>query len=150
MTDNIETTIRTVLRHRGVETPCPACKGLGARMYSSGATWRGGMGVASMTYDVCDTCWGSGDKHRHGVNIRELEAKRADWEKEQCQRWLCSHLGLGLMGKELDVLLREFAAFAAKQGNRRKLPDGVSEFWWRHACEAFASLLLKLRREAKS
>lgn len=54
----------TLRRHRGVRNPCPKCSGWGVRWYPSGSTWRGGMGTASCTQDVCggdDGCWGSGD-----------------------------------------------------------------------------------------
>lgn len=60
------------LRWRGVDDPCLACRGAGQRCYSSGATWRGGMGVASHAWDVCDACWGSGDRYRTGCDLRRL------------------------------------------------------------------------------
>lgn len=58
------------LRWRGVETPCAKCRGSGVRIYSSTATWRGGMGGAAMTRDVCDECWGTGDKDHQGEDLR--------------------------------------------------------------------------------
>lgn len=64
---------------RGITDPCLTCTGTGTRLYPSTATWRGGMGGAMMTTDVCDTCWGSGDRHRAGVDLRRLrdeESKR--------------------------------------------------------------------------
>jgi hypothetical protein len=60
---------------RGVDIPCEQCNGLGTKVYSSTATWQGGIGGAAMTTDVCDKCWGSGDKYRHWVNLRKLENK---------------------------------------------------------------------------
>lgn len=57
---------------RGVEDPCLACDGAGVRRYSNGSTWRGGAGAANMPLDVCDACWGTGDRYRHGVNLRQL------------------------------------------------------------------------------
>lgn len=65
------------LQWRGVRTPCPKCNGSGVRIYSSTATWQGGMGGAAMTRAVCDECWGSGDQDRHGVDLRAQQDK---WE----------------------------------------------------------------------
>lgn len=61
-----------LLRWRGVEDPCARCSGAGTRVYHSTATWRGGMGGCMMTSDVCDTCWGSGDRYRSGCDLRRL------------------------------------------------------------------------------
>jgi hypothetical protein len=60
------------LRWRGVDDPCLTCDGSGVRTYGSTATWRGGMGGASCTRDVCDTCWGTGDRFRRGLDLRRL------------------------------------------------------------------------------
>lgn len=57
---------------RGVQTPCPGCSGLGVKLYGSTATWRGGIGGAAMTNDVCDECWGSGDAERPWPSHRLL------------------------------------------------------------------------------
>lgn len=59
-------------RWRGVEDPCGRCGGAGTCVYASGATWRRGMGTASPERDVCDRCWGTGDKFRSGANLRAL------------------------------------------------------------------------------
>lgn len=60
------------LRWRGVDDPCLRCNGSGVRTYSSGATWRGGMGTTRTERDVCDVCWGTGDRYRTGVDLRRL------------------------------------------------------------------------------
>jgi hypothetical protein len=41
---------------------CLDCCGSGYKLYSDTSTWRGGIGGQSMTTDVCNKCWGSGDK----------------------------------------------------------------------------------------
>ena len=64
------------VKYRGVETPCEVCAGLGVRSYDNSSTWSHGVGCASMTTDVCDQCWGTGDAQRHGVNLRGLTAER--------------------------------------------------------------------------
>jgi hypothetical protein len=57
---------------RGVDYICPECSGLGVKTYPSTATWRGGIGGAAMTTDICNECWGSGDKYKHWVDLRAL------------------------------------------------------------------------------
>lgn len=66
---------------RGIEATdaCPACAGAGTHWYSSTATWRGGMGGQAFTRDVCDQCWGSGDRTRPWLNLRTL---RDDQQRE--------------------------------------------------------------------
>lgn len=64
--------IRERLRWRHVEDPCETCTGAGVRMYGNSATWRGGAGAASCAVDVCDTCWGTGDRYRRGLDLRAL------------------------------------------------------------------------------
>lgn len=64
--------MRLLRRYRGVEDPCLRCQGLGIATYSSGATWRGGMGTTKSERDVCDSCWGTGDRYRTGVDLRRL------------------------------------------------------------------------------
>lgn len=46
----------------GVE--CAECGGSGIKTYGSTATWRGGAGGAAITTDVCDHCWGSGNRYK--------------------------------------------------------------------------------------
>lgn len=54
------------------------CLGRGRIWYGSTATWRGGMGGASMTEDVCDRCWGSGNRASPGKDLRrELAESRS-------------------------------------------------------------------------
>jgi hypothetical protein len=92
MIDNDE--YRRFLRWRGVKEPCPKCSGRGCYAYSNGATWRGGMGTTSPEWDVCDVCWGTGDEHRHGVDLRK--------QREQFNATVAleagKHLSLGVGG----------------------------------------------------
>ncbi|HET9893135.1 MAG TPA: hypothetical protein VFQ42_21845 [Mycobacterium sp.] len=69
MTDDLH---QRLLEWRGVEDPCTTCGGSGRRGYSNSSTWRGGAGAAAITYDCCDTCWGTGDRYRHGIDLRKL------------------------------------------------------------------------------
>jgi len=63
---------KIMLDWRGVETPCKRCGGSGRIAYGNTATWRGGVGGSMMTADVCNGCWGSGDEHRKGVDLRRV------------------------------------------------------------------------------
>lgn len=69
---------RERLRWRHVEDPCETCGGAGVRMYGNGATWRGGMSAAACAVDVCDVCWGTGDRFRRGLDLRALRAEERD------------------------------------------------------------------------
>ena len=117
------------LRHRmldwrGVEDPCLKCDGSGVRAYSTTATWRGGIGGTSITSDVCDSCWGSGDRYRTWTNLRRLrdeENKRVAEGALTAVIHSCAadmpratHSGTGELLLELDKLL-----------DRRRLPMSV-------------------------
>jgi hypothetical protein len=65
------------LEHRGVETPCESCNGYGTRWYNNTSTWLRGFGGAKITRDVCDTCWGSGDKDKKWTDIRAMELTKS-------------------------------------------------------------------------
>jgi hypothetical protein len=65
-----------LLSWRNVTDPCETCGGSGVRTYSSTATWRYNcLGGAMCTTAVCDRCWGTGDLHRKGADLRDLHAR---------------------------------------------------------------------------
>lgn len=66
--------MREILDMRGVEEPCQDCGGLGVKTYGDTTTWRGGTGGQSFTSDVCNKCWGSGDRYRHWLNLRTVRS----------------------------------------------------------------------------
>lgn len=63
---------------RGIEVgeQCDRCQGAGSYMYSSTATWMGGIGGQAMTVGVCDKCWGSGKKNKPWTNLRAVMSMR--------------------------------------------------------------------------
>ena len=75
-----------LLEIRGVDVPCTKCRGTGVNVYGSTSTWRGGIGGAAMTTDVCASCWGTGDAHRHGVNLKELTSELKDLRHRVAQQ----------------------------------------------------------------
>lgn len=123
---------------------CQACNGIGTRVYGNTSGWRGGIGGAMMTTDVCDKCWGSGDKTRPWTNIRALEAKRADWEEDQVIEYLQRRLGLSF--DNFKFAWAELQRYADKQERKRKLPEGapVDAFWWAHTWHAVSNTIGKL------
>lgn len=58
--------LRDAVEFRGIfyEDRCLACDGMGIRSYENTSTWRHGAGGQSITNDVCDACWGSGNTFR--------------------------------------------------------------------------------------
>ena len=120
---NHEEALKWFLRHRGVETPCSHCNGLGSRTYGSTATWRGGMGGAAMTKDVCDHCWGSGDENDHWTDLRRLKNEQ-DVRVHQLAGELLAHrcgIGLNILKPALLELCNELDKF---ERQRRPRPDG--------------------------
>lgn len=109
------TDAETLRRHRGVRNPCPKCSGWGVRWYGSGSTWRGGMGTASCTQDVCGGdggCWGSGD----------ADAPWPSWAEERArvERGAAERLdaALGVLPGARDALA-EFLGLAVRAAERR-------------------------------
>jgi hypothetical protein len=115
--------LRWALHHRGVETPCDRCRGLGVVTYASTSTWRGGMGGASMTRDVCDVCWGSGDAHDHWTDLRKLRAEEDHRVHARAGELFKTRLGVELRSllPALDALAAELDAFSRQ---RRPRPQG--------------------------
>ena len=82
--NNINHSIKTMLRWRGIEKiedACTSCDGSGVKTYANTTTWRGGIGGQALTSDICDTCWGSGNKNRSWANMRELLANTKKAER---------------------------------------------------------------------
>lgn len=124
---------------RHAEDACETCHGYGTRVYSNTSGWRGGIGGAAMTYDVCDVCWGSGDKHRPGDDLRALYATHAAWEAQQAIEYLARTIGANYTTTRGYV--DKLADLAQGQANKRKLPEGTDAFWWNHTWTMLASCL---------
>ena len=98
------------LRWRDVEVPCERCEGRGIATYGSTAAWMGGIGGAMITSGVCDSCWGTGDMHRIGANLRDL----MDLRKELAE----TRDRADVLGMEIVILKAERDALkAADDGN---------------------------------
>jgi hypothetical protein len=59
-----------MLMIRGIKEPCKACSGLGVTAYGNTSTWHHGIGGQAVTSDICDECWGSGDKNKPWMNLK--------------------------------------------------------------------------------
>ncbi len=84
--------------------PCGKCSGLGARMYSHGSTWRGGMGTVGGRHDICDDCWGSGDDHEPWLNLRTLEETNRRLVAERAVDALARSCGASLVTAQDSVI----------------------------------------------
>lgn len=120
---------------RGVEIPCATCGGSGRRTYGSTATWRGGIGGARMTADVCDACWGTGDAGQRGVDLRALRAGEEARVAERAACLLAHSVGAG-MGTTREAI-REIASELERLARGRKLRPR----WFPNLCESLAKTL---------
>lgn len=140
-----EKTQEALLRIRRVEgPPCERCKGMGGRMYGSGSTWRGGMGTTMCAWDVCDECWGSGDKTQPWTNQREQVALIERLRTESSVRWLAHSVGAEL--DNVRPYLARISAVVEKEARRRKV-EGVDRselFWYFRVVEIVAGALGKM------
>lgn len=111
--------IDRMLRWRGV-TPgdqCPTCQGSGRRAYSNTSTWRNGIGGQAITDDVCDACWGSGDRFRSGCDLRKLRAEEDKRVGERAGELLrrASLVDFPHYVEGMRLLLEELAAIAKRE-----------------------------------
>ena len=124
MTDEFdyERLLLQMLRWRGVRDPCLKCKGSGVWLWPSTATWRGGMGGAAMTYDVCDSCWGSGDRYRSGVDLRRLRDEEGKRVAERAVGHLLHAAGvsLGSASGAVEALCVELDNLASPPPRKRE------------------------------
>ena len=127
-----------MLKWRHVEAMCPSCHGSGGKRYGHGSTWRGGVGPAGGGWDVCDTCWGSGDSARHWMDLRALEASEAQRIEEGAMNLLARAAGANWPTMRPAVL--ELAAEIERLSRGRK----ERAQWFVNACLG----LVKTLREA--
>lgn len=131
------------IQRRRIETPCSRCEGLGQWTYGSTATWKGGMGGAMMTADVCDLCWGSGDKSRPWTDLRRLRNEETARVHERAGELFAHRCGVEMrtLHPALDALVVELRAFARQ---RRPRPTGFDT-----VTTCLANLLTDLVKAAK-
>jgi DnaJ-class molecular chaperone len=63
----------STLRYIEPEDQCRECGGSGIKTYGDTTTWRRGIGGQSMTSDVCDKCWGSGEDGKPWPSRRAMK-----------------------------------------------------------------------------
>lgn len=133
-----------LLRVREIQSACDRCLGTGVRAYGSTATWRGGIGGQSVTSDVCDACWGSGDSERPWLNLRLNAAERREWENEQCMSHFARIANLNL--ETMRAHFAEIAKLLEREERKRKTPfDHESNgFFWRITLRGLAKTIRKL------
>ena len=114
---------------------CSECGGSGQKLYSSTATWRGGMGGASMTHDVCDVCWGTGHKDQTGADLRAVRNELEGRKIKASRDWLYSRMGVGFTGQK-ERLLK-----VAEKLERARWGD---DFWLRRTAETVINSIREL------
>lgn len=72
---------------------CPECFGTGNKTYGSTATWRGGMGGASMTKGICDVCWGTGRTDVTGADQRKMRDILYNRDLLASAQWFSRRIG---------------------------------------------------------
>lgn len=74
---------------------CEKCRGEGVLNYGHTSGWRGGVGVSSPTYDLCDTCWGTGRSDLVGEDLRAQRERVKQLEAQASLRWFVEKVGGG-------------------------------------------------------
>jgi hypothetical protein len=103
-------------------------------MYGGSATWRGGAGAAAMTLDVCDACWGTGDRYRTGCDLRRLRDEEQKRIAERAVELLAQSCGATFSTSYKSVI--EIINVIQKLADGRK-----TEFWTRALALGLANTL---------
>ena len=81
MTDGKDLLKMLAWRGLTTENACPGCSGSGTKVYSGTATfWHKGIQGRIMTRDLCDQCWGTGNKHQPGLDPRAVSMGQEERE----------------------------------------------------------------------
>lgn len=123
-----------LLQWRNVDDPCQRCHGSGVRTYGNTSTWRGGIGGATMTNDVCDQCWGSGDRYRQGVDLKKLRSEEHVRVAEAAVDALARSVEATLSSTRADVM--RIVEILRREANKRN-----STIWFSTLAESLAKLL---------
>jgi hypothetical protein len=132
---NTDEIYKQFLEWRGIETPCPVCCGSGQKAYSSTATWRGGMGGNACTQDVCNTCWGSGDRNHPWAKLKLLRNSEDRRIREGALNILANSAGATL--NEMHPAVEEICKELDKLARGRKPRPA----WFQNACISLAKNL---------
>lgn len=90
------------VRHKDI---CVNCNGLGVVWYGNTATWRGGIGGAMMTKDVCNHCWGSGNKNKTWLSHKKYwEIERENKQLKQAVSEFIKKVNITEVNKNIGIL----------------------------------------------
>lgn len=108
---------------RGVDDPCLKCDAAGKISYGNTATWRGGIGGATITQDICDACWGSGDRFRTGMDLRKLRSEEARRTAEAAVDLLARSVGAGwkTTHAEIGQIIETLEKLSDKRGRGKPM-----------------------------
>lgn len=109
------------------DSVCKICTGYGVRLYSSGATWRGGMGTQAFRSDICDQCWGSGNRAKPWLDLRALRERTNEEVAERAVDALARSCGANMTStkKSIEQIIAHLDALKRK----RKLAGRDVDFW---------------------
>lgn len=120
-------TQRDYLDWRGVVDPCMRCGGAGQLMYGDSATWRqGGLRAGHQpTRDVCDLCWGTGDRWRIGVDLRRMREEENARIAAAVMETVEAHAGVSDWNRSRSLLLvRTLRDLVEPAGRKRAIIEG--------------------------
>lgn len=64
-----------VWRGISLEDACSDCGGSGVKTYADASTWHNEeaqIAAQVVTKDICDVCWGSGNKNKPWLNLKDV------------------------------------------------------------------------------
>ena len=139
--DLIEVFQSTILNTLNIA--CPRCKGKASIAYSNTATWRGGMGGAALTSDICNLCWGTGRSDKTGTDLKALLVYQDNQAREASLEWFKAKIGANFSSTR-----KQFPALADKL---RKIKPSLKgqDFWLKYAANVIAETLDKLGEPTK-
>jgi hypothetical protein len=138
MREPAERVYEHVLHVRDIEDfqICPKCKGYGTTMYPNTSGWRRSAGGAMMTTDVCDQCWGSGNKDRPWNDLRKMQDTIERRIAERAVDALARSCAANASMTSTHKSIREIIAHLDAMKRKRKV-----DFWTRQLVIGLANIL---------
>ncbi len=107
---------------------CQRCRGMGVNLYGSTSVWMGGIGGASMTWGLCDRCWGSGDQTNPFHDLKKWMREQDEDVRKRAATYLADMIGVGFktLRPALEELCKELDKFERQRRPRPKDWDTVT------------------------
>ena len=119
------------MRDIPIDDVCKVCTGYGVRLYSHGSTWRGGVGTNSFQHDICDNCWGSGNRERPWRDLRTLETDFRERVAERAVDLLAHSCGAQFQSESTKAQVRIIIDHIDAIQRKRKIGNATDgELFW--------------------